>query len=69
VNTNKKFGLIFLVLVILPIIIFIFKDGFIDLSSQENNQLNNVLLSIAIIGCGVIFYKNSRLGGQKGFGI
>ena len=64
-NTNKKFGLIFLVLVILPIMVFIFKDSFISLGSQKNNQLNNVLLSIAVIGCGVIFYKNKKSENAK----
>ena len=64
---NKKFGLIFLVLVVLPVAMFVFQDSFLDLDSQDNNQLNNVLLSVAIIGCGVIFYKNKKLENAKNF--
>jgi hypothetical protein len=64
-NINKKFGLIFLVLVVLPIIIFIFRDSFVDLGSQGNNQLNNILLSISIVGCAIILYKNKKLENTK----
>jgi membrane protein CcdC involved in cytochrome C biogenesis len=59
-SNNKKFSLILLGLVILPVLIFIFKDNFIDFGSARNNQLNNILLFLAILGCGTIFYLDHK---------
>jgi len=64
-SNNKKFSLLLLVLVILPVLIFIIKDNFIDFGPVKNNQLNNILLFLAILGCGIIFYLDHKLHNIK----
>lgn len=57
---KKIILLVFLILVIIPVLVFIFKGQYIDLDSVRNNQLNNYLLVVAVIGCGIIFYLSQK---------
>ncbi len=55
-SINKKFGLIFLVLVVLPIIIFVYLLSSVYYSN--NRILFSILSLISIVSCVYIFYKN-----------
>ncbi len=65
---NKKFGIIFFLLVVLPVLGFWFRNNLIrDYGAPTNNKIGFVLLIIGIVGNLVIIILNSRLVPSKSF--
>jgi len=69
---NKKFGLIFILLVVLPVVSVCFINysddtGAINIETSTRNLLNVITLIISIIGNVVVIILNYKSNGSKIF--
>ncbi|OGE75811.1 MAG: hypothetical protein A3C85_03150 [Candidatus Doudnabacteria bacterium RIFCSPHIGHO2_02_FULL_48_21] len=63
-SQNKKFNLVYLFLIILPLVTGFLVDN-LDLSKTVSKNIINILFAVAIVGCVIVLRLNKTIGNNS----